>query len=307
MVSYDDIMIIDNENALFVMDSLPEEDYRIRKEYDPRTDYTIWTIYGHATLDKINFVLNTGIAGVYTLISSNYVLPLNTNIDIRVQSGTLEIHNDVMVPPGAVVEVAPGARVHIPENVHVYACDADQYSVYKSHSNTMIPYSPSWETNPRDTCYPDARIEVCGEVLIDGTLFVTEGGAEIIGCDSTEGRITFTNGAEPDGTLYQIAGNNESHPYIAYRAKMAMLMNEDGTYTSTGNAKEGAVYTCLDGFWFSADTITGTDSIEAVTRPREDKEARLIIHNNTIYIITRDGRAYTLAGELIKKEEEFNE
>ncbi|MBR6167622.1 MAG: hypothetical protein IKQ50_04260 [Paludibacteraceae bacterium] len=90
---------------------------------------------------------------------------------------------------------------------------------------------------------------------------------------------------------------------------MPALLNADSTRTPTLKALEGAVYTYTNGRWFSADTIpviipdtTDTIPIEGLTVPKTNTRGQLILHNGTVYILTPDGRYYTLLGLPGRKE-----
>ena len=316
---HDNIRLLDESNALFTFGS-NDMNATIRKEYDPLTDRIIWTTNGDISLDQLGIYLNMGMEGKYNLVSSQYVLPLSTNMTIRANTGTLEMKHDVLMPPGAQVEIDQEAGIHIPENVRLYLYDTDQWGWYgtSERAYATISYSPSWEVCPRDTILSDARMEIGGTALVDGALYTTEGGAAIVGKDSAAGQIIFTHGALPNGTVYQLTGTYDAHQYTASTATMPALLNADSSRTSTNKALEGAIYTYTNGVWFSADTIvdiipdtipTDTipvvieDSIEGLTIPYGNRQAKRIMRNGIIYILTPEGGCYTLLGLPGRKEE----
>ena len=313
VVPYDNIMLIDTHNALFVMDTTGGASPTVRKEYDPLTDRITWATDGHTALDEMNIHLNAGIAGNYSMESSRYVLPLNTNMTIRAQSGCLTINNDMLLPPGVRVEIAPQAQVRIPDGTEVYVYDADQYGIYRSEYSTLLPFSPSWQTCPRDTIPVDAQVEVRGEVIVEGALYTTDGGAAVTGCDSVEGRIVFVSGTQPIDTVYQLTGTYSDHTYTASRATMPVLLNADSTYTSTLRALPNVVYTYSGGRWSSADTMPAIepdtipavepDTLESLISPYLPARGRIILQDKQLYILLPDGRRYSLSGTPIKQEE----
>ncbi len=287
---HDDIRLLGDTDAMFVFAGTNGSDATVRKEYDPLTDRIIWTTNGDIALDQLGLYLDFGM-GQYDLLSSQYVLPLNTNMTIRAHSGTLDIRHDVLMPPGAQVEIGPEAGMHIPENANLYLYDTDQWGFYGSNHKgyDTVSYSPSWEVCPRDSMLVDARIEMSGTAVVDGALYTTESGAAIVGTDSVEGKIIFTHGAAPNGVVYQLTGTYDSHQYTPSVASMPALLNADESRTRTKDAKEGAVYTYAHGLWFDPE-------MEDVISPQEKRTGRLILENGTVYIVTPDGRRYTLLG-----------
>lgn len=322
---HDNIRLLGDQDALFTFPD-NDPDATIRKEYDPETDRIIWTTDGNISLDQLGLYLNFGIEGKYSLVSSQYVLPLGTNMTIRAHTGTLEIKHDVMMPPGTQVTIGPEAGIHIPEDVSLYLFDTDQWSWYGTSETgyATVSYSPSWNVCPRDTALADARMEIGGTALVDGALYTTASGAAVVGTDDAAGRVIFTKGALPDGAVYLLTGTYDVHQYTPSVATMPALLNADNSRTMTKKATEGAVYTYTDGIWFSADTTAdllpdtiptdtipvdtvpipiGGDSIEGMTIPRSSRIGRRILENGIVYILTPDGRRYTLLGLPGRKEE----
>lgn len=314
----DDICLIDDHDALFLF---PQNDKNatIRKAYDPITDRVLWTTEGNMVIDQLGLYMSVGLEH-YDLVSSMYILPLGTNMTIRALSGTLEMKHDVVMLPGAKMQIAPDARLHVPQNVSMYLYDTDRWSWYGTNEKgyATISYSPGWTDCPRDTTLTDARMEIGGTVLVDGALYTTEGGAAIVGTDTSAGRIIFTHGALPNAALYQMTGTRYEHQYLSSLAAMPALLNADSSRTWTKKALEGAIYTYTDGRWFSADTIVDMlpdtipadtvpgqieDSTEWFTIPYSDRQAKRILRNGTIYILTPDGEYYTLLGLPGRKEE----
>lgn len=334
--THDGIRLLDDHDALFVFASTNGPDATIRKEYDPLTDRVTWTTNGDIALDQLGIYHGMDLAGQYNLVSSQYVLPLGTNMTIRANTGTLEIRHDVLMPPGTHVEIGPEAGFHIPEKVNLYLYDTDQWGWYGAGNGyATVTYSPGWSDCPRDSVLTDARMEISGTARVDGALYTTEGGAAIVGTDSAEGHIHFTHGALVNNTVYQLTGTYDEHRYTASVATMPALLNADSTRTPTLKALEGAVYTYTNGRWFSADTIPDlipdtiptdtisidtipviipdtTDTIpviipdtvpiEGLTVPQTNTRGQLILHNGTVYILTPDGRYYTLLGLPGRKE-----
>ena len=288
--THDDIRIIDNQNSLFVIADTADENSYIRKVYDSLTDRIIWSTSGDVSIDQLNIKHTNPLISNYSLISTKYVLPVGTNTTIRVLSGTLEVAHDVALLPGSEVEITPQAQVHIPDGIRLYVYDVKQWGDYNDKRYYTISYSPSWTSCPRDTNLVSARMEVGGEIAIEGALYTTDSGADIVGCDSVEGRITFVNGAPGDGVIYQLVGVFEDHWYAQQIAMSAALRNADSSYVYTFDADAGDTYIYHEGVWQKPLTTNVTSDVQSADR------AQLIMQDGTIYVQTPDQRFYTLLG-----------
>ena len=288
--THDDIRIIDNQNSLFVIADTADENSYIRKVYDSLTDRIIWSTSGDVSIDQLNIKHTNPLISNYSLISTKYVLPVSTNTTIRVLSGTLEVAHDVALLPGSLVEIAPQAKVHIPDGIRLYVYDVEQWGDYNDKRYYTISYSPSWTSCPRDTNLVSARIVVGGEIAIEGALYTTDSGADIVGCDSVEGRITFVNGAPGDGVIYQLVGVFEDHWYAQQIAMSAALRNADSSYVYTFDADAGDTYIYHEGVWQRPLTTNAEKPVVSTAH------AQLIMREGTIYVQAPDQRFYTLLG-----------
>lgn len=297
----DDIRLIDSEDALFVMHGSDEENVFIRKEYDPLTDRVIWTTSGDVSLTELIIKANMAIGGGYNLLSSQYVLPLGSNTTIHALSGTLSAMHDVAMLPGCIIEIDEEAQMHIPANTNLYLYDDEEWGSYSDKRYSTVSYSPSWSTCPRDTILSSARIIVNGTAHIEGAMYTTKSGADIIGSDIAEGHIVFVNGAAGNGMVYQLTGTYESHQFTSQTASNAALRNADGSLTHTSQAVAGEIFTYSNGRWAGEtgqDTASMGTILQEVPSPR-----RLILLGNTFYVQARDGALYTLLGIPVKKED----
>ena len=287
---HDDIRLIDNRNALFVIPDDADDDTYIRKAYDPLTDRLTWSTYGDVSIDQLSIKHTNPLISNYSLISTQYVLPISTNTTISVLSGTLHIPHDLALLPGCLMEVLPQAQVHIPSGTKLYVYDRNQWCDFNNKSYITVSYSPSWNTCPRDTNLVSARIVVGGGITVEGALYTTESGADILGCDSVEGQITFVNGAYGNGDVYQLTGSFENYWYAQQTAIPAALRNADSTYVYTLNAEAGDTYIYHEGLWLVPHTTVATTPVHSTSR------GRLVMREGTIYVQTPDNRIYTLLG-----------
>lgn len=326
-ISYDDIRLVDHQpGALFVMG---DDKGFIRKEYDPVTDRTDWTICGDVSLDQFSITTDNPFAAGLNLLSANYVLPIGCNTTIRALSGAVHILHDMAMLPGAVLEIADSAELHIPDKARLYLYDRDRWGRFADKLTPLVTYSPTWDTCPRDTLLTSARMRVGGTVRVEGALYTTEGGADIVGCDTSEGQVLLVNGAAAGSVVYQLTGTNAEHQYTPQTALSAALRNADSTLIPTVNAPVGERFFYTQGRWvpekgtnpdtipvdtIPVDTIP-VDTIPidtipvdtmprmALTQPAALSCGRLVWYNGGLYIITREGSMYTLLGLPVKKEE----
>lgn len=290
-VTHDDIRLIDNREALFVIADEADENTYVRKEYDPLTDRIIWSAYGDVSIDQLSIRISNPLVSNFSLISTNYVLPVGTNTTIRALSGTLLVPHDMALLPGCIMEVLPQAELRIPDGIKLYVYDREQWGSFNHKDYLTVTYSPSWNTCPRDTNLVSARIVTGGDITVEGALYTTVSGADIIGCDSVAGRITFVNGAPEEGTIYQLEGFYEDYWYTPQTAISAALRNADSTCVYTSDAEAGDTYTYHEGAWHVPHATT-----VATTPVHSTSRGRLVMREGTIYVLTPDNRFYSLLG-----------
>ena len=290
IIACDNIKLIEEEGALFVMNG-KDAGTSVHKEYDPLTDRVTWTTNGDAALSELSMTLGTDGLN-FSMLSSNYILPMSTNMTIRAASGQLTIENDVSLLPGARVEIVPGAQVYIPEGTKVYTYDIDDWGTWNDKKQYTITYSPSWTVCPRDTLQPSARIMIGGEILVDGSLYTTEHGAEIRGIEGAEGKVILMNQPLREDSIFQVTGNSTKFDCTGVALTPAMLMNADSTYIATQGVKAGTVFTYSAGQW-----TCPADSYEDTLTPSAHSASRIVLHQGKILVLTPDGQRYSLLGQ----------
>jgi len=287
-VPCDNIRIVHTSDALFEMNETDPQS-AIRKAYDPQTDRIHWTTQGEVTLDKLGIALSSGYINL-SMYSDKYVLPIGTNTTIHAGSGTLHVLRDAVMLPSSQMEIHENAQVHIPETAHLYVMDEAEWINYKNERYTTITFSPSWKECPRDTVVVSARIAVSGSVQVEGALYTTAGGADIIGNDTVAGEIRFINGAAAEGVVYQMIGDYDNHSYLGQPVLSASLRNADGSLTETTDAQPGDVFAYKEGRWSNGkETGLGT--------PGTETQGRVVIEGQTVVIESPDGTRYTVVGQ----------
>jgi len=301
--THDEVRMVDSKNALFVIPSTADDEVFLRKEYDAAHDRVLWTTSGDISLKEFSVPVDNPLLNNYSLLSTNYVLPIGSNNTIRVASGRLTFPHDIVFLPGSILEVAPESQLHIPLNTRLYLYDEAEWGSYKDRRYATVTYSPSWKTCPRDTVLVSAQLHVGGTVQVEGALYTTASGANITGEDSTA-QVLFVNGAATNDVIYQLTGDFENRHYTAQPVTSAALRNNDGSLRQTVEAEAGESFIHKYGFWRSInDPDTILTDVNTASISTLDSRGRVIIRHNTPYILLPDGRMYTILGIPAKKED----
>ena len=255
--SYDASICIINKGTNTALFSMNSSDSYVIKKYDKSTDRLNIQIYGSDC-----YVSSISLDVVISVSSSNYVLPINSNMTISILSGSkLTISQELSLFPGAIINVEQNAQLVLKKKIVLYDSDDWGTYVFGGTKLTQVYYVPS-TSNKKPvtrtiTSSDDATICVDGKVIVDssGELCTSSHGANIYSSNS-KGEITF-NKVSSGGTVYllnTISGSSFSSsisttydtPYTN-----AQLKNSDGTYTQTAGTATGTTYYACDkcGAW----------------------------------------------------------
>ena len=218
------------------------------KTYDPGKDRISFDISGNASLKGIK--LTVGI----TINSANYVLPINSNININIHSGTTTISQDVALLPGVQVTIDHGAELNIQTGANLYVYDADEWSknyVWGSQNGiSPVAYSPSGKGS---RTISDVSINVNGTLNVNGSVYTTAGGADIYSSQST-GKFVQTTVPGTEKNTYQCTQSGSGFlgtkvTPVKISITPAKLHNADNSYTGTAGSKAGNTYVYANGKW----------------------------------------------------------
>ena len=233
-------------NAMFLM----ENGCTFTKYYNAAEDRVCFEVNGDCSINSISLTIVGGEDGL-TINSSDYMLPLNGDFHIEVESGTLTCNQDMYVQPGAEIIIGEDAEMVVPyiedpenpENSHavtVIIYDSEDWGGYCGpNDQTICPirYTPSGPDNIRDvpadaSDLPDAFVDVNGQITIAGEVYTTEHGACVTSTEGT-GKIMFENDAPSSATTYQTTqdGTNPTNEGITMTS--IQLNDGNGNYTST--------------------------------------------------------------------------
>ena len=209
------------------------------KKYIPTKDRMVFTVSGEASLNSIAL----SVAGV-SVDSKNYVLPINNNVDIIIESGITTINKDAALLPGVTVSIANHAELKVAVGAAVSVYDDAQWSknyVWNSNNYGIQPvaYSPSGKGSRG---IADATVDVNGTFTADGAVYTTVDGANIVSREGT-GKYVQANAPGTADKTYQASQSSSGDPiYYEISITPAKLHNADGTYTETATASAGDVF-----------------------------------------------------------------
>lgn len=244
------IHFIGTENAMFLM-----EDGYLTKEYFPDKDRTEISVYGNAQVSSLTLT-------VYVEFSSkNYVLPINNSLTLNAMSGTTKITQDMALLAGTQMNIAEGATIQITDGSSLYIYDRDEWTKANYASNAKFKktlHSPTRTYNRTEADLVDARMDVNGTLRVDGAIYTTAGGADIVSSQGT-GRVILTNGAGTNTETYMYKDFTTNYDTIPITsAKLHNGEQHVGTeeeYTATDGAPANTTYAyCTDcGKWYTGE------------------------------------------------------
>lgn len=221
------------------------EDGSIAIRYLPDQDRSQIDIHGNATIASVSLSL-----GGSEITSSDFLMPINGQFDIKIHSGTTKIAEDTELLPGVTVRVDQGATLQAVEGKSIYAYDQTEWEsgnfVFSNKKMAAAAYSPTRTYTRTAADLKDVVIDVNGSIIADGFLYTTAGGADVISSQGT-GTITMNNGAGQNSTINQ-ALQNPNVSFVEIPVTSAKLHNGEryaGTayeYTETAGAAAGTTY-----------------------------------------------------------------
>ena len=253
-------------------DSMFTPDGTFTKWYDASRDRMVFDIDGNATLNSIKISITYLIT--VNVDSKDFVLPINNNVDLNVHSGTVILNQDVELLPGVSVTIDKDAEVQIAQGSSLYIYDKDQWAkeyAYQSPNGIrQLAYSPSWTNGkaPSRTT-SDAKIDVNGKLTAIGSIYTTEGGADI--CSSQRTGVYIQQNAPGTSTVtYQYDQNAKKYIEIPITPAKLHNANIDLPYTETANAKAGDVFKYVKDQWIKNPcTITFDANCDGINNPME--------------------------------------
>ena len=279
------------------------ENASVIKYYDPSTDRLKVTIRGgNSSIGYLRLDLGWFIIMNVTIDSRDYVLPINNNMDIILESTKIDVPYDMAWLPGATLSVDKYSTVEINGgNIYIYDKDESVNNVNSTYANEgyfaslhsklyPIKYTPNSShligTNNKRTWekLEDAKWIIDGKVHVkSGGLYTTKGKAQIV--SNTNGQVQFNTTLSPSYTSqsqYVLAGDGDIllnptkwRNRIDFPVESASLQNADNTHESTSYGT--FTYNPAKGKWEKTTQLADTWTIPSITihKPNETKNVEV--------------------------------
>ena len=225
------------------------------KRYDAASDRLIIDVDGQVALNSISLMdYNT----------ANFILPINHNITVNINSGITTINQDLLLQPGAEVNVDRDAYLALAPSKKVYLMDADNWGNY-CFGATMRPiyYTVANGTTVKRSTLSDAKVNLNGTAVVQGQLYASTAGAQVVSTGKT-GVVVLMNSA-PSGTTNIKQSSAVSAGFTGMTTNISMgaalLTNADTTTVNTKGAAQYTTYvydSVLDKWVTTAVSITPT-------------------------------------------------
>jgi len=244
----------------------------IIKDYDEASDRLHLTVEGGFQIIPTTITIDSGLAGFIgvedvEIISENYYLPIHAGLTIDVASGTLTISQDIVLHPGAEINIAEEANVVVDNNKSVVVYDSADWAKtattinnvayagtgfcyteangYKNYQLVPVKYAVDRQKTRARTNSDDAKICVGGTLDIsNGYLYTTAGGANI--CGEENGSVITRAGTATAN--YQVWQYDTTISYQSISMTAAKLQNANATYVQSSTN----TYTYFEGFWHNS-------------------------------------------------------
>lgn len=274
------VLFVGTSDAMF---NLGDNSYLV-KRYDGSTDRLITELHGKATVSSMKLTF-----GSTDIDSSEYVLPINSNISITLKEGSeVSVTQDLALLPGTEFIIEKDAKCSIAKGIRIYVYDQDSWGGYCGAGNKeLMPiiHAPSKAVTRTASTLVDAKIVVDGTLDVsEGYLYTTDGGANII--SNGTGKVILALGGET--VTYQItqAGDPSDSTYPEIPITPAYLKNANGTYVTP---KVADTFKYTNGKW-----ICETHTLVEAQAGKEGATYSLVCGNNCGTCMANVNVAYRL-------------
>lgn len=240
-----DFMGSGNSSAMFTL----SEGSSVTKTYDAATDRLILDVNGSISMNPIE------ILGEDT---REFVLPFNQNITINIHSGRTTVNQDIMMEPGAQINVDEGATLYLPSGKNFYLMDQAAWKTgnfcFKAKTRPLL-FVGSKAGAPVVRTMTDAKVDVNGTVIIDGSLYATSEAVKITSSRKT-GSIVYNSKAPGTGNVDQCDVTSGNVVEVKIPVASVYLTNGDGTtpVNTTGTAAGTTYYYCAThNCWYTGE------------------------------------------------------
>ena len=250
----------------------------IKKYYDPYTDRLCFIgskDEGATGEMHLNYVSID--AGIATVSSANYILPIPSNFDVKIQGNlTGVLLNDVAFMPGSTLTIEKGSTLKV--NKRLFAYDdiyktIDGKGYYGAGNKVLAPLTYRPGETGKEFKYKRTEADlVDAKFIIDGELICN--GGEIYTTNATNqttnhanitsnggGKVTFGSLSGYDTKVYQIYQDGTTPNYKEVPVSPARLRHGNNTYETK---PQQGTYTYVNNKWTLNASTTPNPTIPAV-------------------------------------------
>ena len=237
------------------------------KRFTGATDRLELTVDGNFSITPMSLkITGLPLIGTLDLNTADYVLPIQSNITLNVNSGTTTLSQDVAFLPGSEMNIADSATVTVASGHKAYVYDKDQWGAYAASGQQLVVvgYSTVNGTTAKRTAASlvDVKIDVNGTLHVAGSLYTTEGGAAIVSTGGT-GKVVLQAAPGSETKTYQATQSGSNISYVDIPITAAKLQNADGSYYETAGKPAGTTVPYYDGEWGKEPPKTFTVTYDA--------------------------------------------
>ena len=303
-----DVKLVGTSSSMFLIEAADaSEDTYVRKEYDPETDRSIWTVNSGAKIGSFSFSL----AG-NTVNSADYYLPISNNMTINVNEGEFTVTQDVIQIPGSIINISKLGKLTVASGKRLFVMDNEDWPGFLKSGTTTVSrwyynalYSPSWTTNPRTLKYPptttrlpDAEIFVQGET--EGSYYTSTSGANIHSTNDDAGKVKFVANAGADNSIQHVVNTDNERVTINFTT--AQLKNEtpETPYTSSKGTVAGEAFVYMEQQWVKVTDgclTTRTDGSGTHEYAKPSDVVEVVSNGDNAYRDVATGNRYFINAE----------
>lgn len=238
--------------------------YHKGTDKDSDADRLQFYLNGNGSLKNIEFTVDglAGFIGNVEIKSQNYILPIGSNFDIYVESGTTTIGQGIAVLPDAKITVSKGAAVNVSADTYLYnLADWKGQGFGYNCDLSQVNRISSGKPFPR-TLKSGATLDINGSVTVNSgahlyatsgtlnaSLNTTTNQAKVISSEKT-GSITFADGKAANSTTHQAVQDGTGISYKEIPVENAKLYNGDSSvYSKEIKSGEKIPYTAAQDVW----------------------------------------------------------
>ncbi len=213
------------------------------KRYDGSTDRLNIDLNGNMTVSPVEIKLST----TSKINSEDYVLPVNSNFSINVNSGSqITMNQNIALLPGSEIILKQDTNCTLGKNINIYIYDANEWGNYAGATNQkLIPavYAPSRTYTRTEADLVDAKIQIDGTIdATNGFVYTTASGANVFSTGT--GKVIVGKPGTETAT-YQVIqaadASNSEYPKIPITP--AKFKNADGNYLNSADYANANTYT----------------------------------------------------------------